>query len=261
MQQRASLSACSLHHHQPPRQTLHGPCRHLPRLPFPPSPLFPWLRPPPLLTPLPTHHEGHKATVAALAALLLVTRPHDLDAGNGTKPPKLLRSAGRWGVAEKGAGDVGAAGHRHAGRKAGARIGMGGGSAGSWGPPRSPALPGLLPQPVVQYPPPQHLPRPLIAPPHPKPSPTQRGNPGGSGKGRLDVLSGHQRTTCVCACACGSTHASANGLHMCVRGGCMRRSLLPPPHPTPPLALWCVAPPPPPAPPAAPAPVAPRQVP
>jgi len=34
-------------------------------------------------------HEGHKAAVAATAALLLAAGPHDLHAGNGPKLPKL----------------------------------------------------------------------------------------------------------------------------------------------------------------------------
>lgn len=36
------------------------------------------------------HHERHEAAVAPLAPLLLVARPHDLDAADRTKPPKLL---------------------------------------------------------------------------------------------------------------------------------------------------------------------------
>lgn len=36
-----------------------------------------------------THHEGHKAAVAAAPPLLLITRPHDLDAGDGPEAPKL----------------------------------------------------------------------------------------------------------------------------------------------------------------------------
>ena len=35
------------------------------------------------------HHESNEAGVAGPAALLLVAGPHDLDAGNWPKPPKL----------------------------------------------------------------------------------------------------------------------------------------------------------------------------
>ena len=36
------------------------------------------------------YHVGHKAAVAPAASLIIITRPHDLDAGQIAKPPKLL---------------------------------------------------------------------------------------------------------------------------------------------------------------------------
>ena len=40
---------------------------------------------------LTTHHEGDEAGVAAAAPLVVVARPHDLHASDGTVPAKLLR--------------------------------------------------------------------------------------------------------------------------------------------------------------------------
>ena len=37
-----------------------------------------------------SHHEGNKAAVAPPAPLVVIPRPHDLDAGQGPKAPKLL---------------------------------------------------------------------------------------------------------------------------------------------------------------------------